>query len=55
MVKFRHRFSLYLLAFFLILVPPGLLYLAAQSNTLGLVYALLATVILGNLLAILVD
>ena len=49
----KNKFEVHLVAFLLIILPPIPLYYAAQSGASGLIWALLALVICGNLLALL--
>ncbi len=48
----KNKFEVHLAAFFLMIIPPIPLYYAAQSGATGLIWALLAFVICGNLLAL---
>jgi VIT1/CCC1 family predicted Fe2+/Mn2+ transporter len=49
----KNKFEVHLVAFLLMVLPPIPLYYAAQSGASGLIWALLALVICGNLLALL--
>jgi len=49
----KNKFEVHLLAFLLMVLPPIPLYYAAQREAPGLIWALLAFVICGNLLALL--
>jgi hypothetical protein len=51
----KHRFTGYLLAFLLMLLPAVPLYLAAQNGSIVWISVLLALIVLGNLLALLLD
>jgi hypothetical protein len=48
----RHKFQAYLIVFFLLSLPPVAMYFSAQSTVW--IFALLAMVVLGNLLSILI-
>jgi len=48
----NHKFAVHLAAFILMILPPIALYFAAQQGATVWVWALLAVVCLGNLLAI---
>jgi hypothetical protein len=50
----EHKFRLHLSALLLMLVPPIPMYFAAQAGATGLVWFLVAFVVLGNLLVIIV-
>ena len=47
-----HKFQVYLVSFLLMMLPPVGLYFAAQGQSVGWIWALLALVIAGNLLAV---
>jgi uncharacterized membrane-anchored protein len=47
-----HKFSLHLTALLLMLIPPIPMYFAAQAGAAGLIWFLVAIVVLGNLLVI---
>jgi len=48
----KHEFAISTLAFLLMIAPPLPMYLAIQAGNEGLAYALLALIILGNLLVL---
>jgi hypothetical protein len=48
----EHVFEAYLIALFLMVVPPIAMYLAAQRGADGWIWALLSLVVLGNLLVL---
>lgn len=48
----EHKFQAYLLAFFLLALPPIALFFVAQTTTWAV--ALLGVVVLGNLLTVLI-
>lgn len=50
-----HKFETHLAAIFFMAVPPVLLYFVAERGALGWIWILLSLVILGNILALLVD
>lgn len=50
----EHKFSLHLTALLLMLIPPIPMYFAAQAGEVGLIWFLVAIVVLGNLLVILI-
>ena len=50
----QNKFRLHLTALLLMLIPPIPMYFAAQAEAVGLIWLLLAIVVLGNLLVILV-
>jgi hypothetical protein len=50
----EHKFQLHLAALLLMLIPPIPMYFAAQSGAAGLIWLLVAIVVLGNLLVIIV-
>jgi hypothetical protein len=47
-----HKFEAHTLSFFLMVLPPAGMFYAAQSGAEGLIWALLALVVSGNLLAV---
>ena len=49
-----NKFQFHLAALLLMLIPPIPMYFAAQAGAVGLIWLLLAIVVLGNLLVILV-
>lgn len=49
----QRRFQIHILAFLLMILPPVVMYFAAQQGASGAIWALLALVVLGNLLALL--
>jgi hypothetical protein len=49
----QRRFQVHILAFLLMILPPVAMYFAAQQGITGAIWALLALVVLGNLLALL--
>jgi hypothetical protein len=51
----KHKYEAYIAAFMLIVLPALPLYIAAQREAAGWIAGLLALVILGNLLAVVVD
>ncbi|MFN2265296.1 MAG: hypothetical protein ACK2UM_13620 [Anaerolineales bacterium] len=50
----ENKFRLHLTALILMLVPPIPMYFAAQAGAAGLIWFLIAIVVLGNILVILV-
>jgi hypothetical protein len=50
----KNTFKVHLIAFLLMIIPPGLLYFAAESGDAGLIWSLLGLIIAGNILVILV-
>lgn len=48
----KSTFKVHLLAFLLMMIPPALLYWAAGSGSLTLIWSLLGLVIAGNILVI---
>jgi hypothetical protein len=50
----EHKFSLHLLALFLMLIPPVPMYFAARGGSLELIWFLVAFVVIGNLLVIII-
>ncbi|MFL7893203.1 MAG: hypothetical protein ACK2UE_01305 [Anaerolineales bacterium] len=50
----ENKFRLHLTALILMLVPPIPMYFAAQARAAGLIWFLIAIVVLGNILVILV-
>jgi len=48
----KNTFKVHLLAFLLMMIPPALLYFAAGSGNLTLIWSLLGLVIAGNFLVI---
>lgn len=50
----ENKFRLHLTALILMLVPPIPMYFAAQAGAAGLIWLLVAIVVLGNILVILV-
>ena len=50
----EHKFQLHLTALLLMLIPPIPMYFAAQTGATGVIWFLVAIVVLGNLLVILV-
>lgn len=50
----ENKFRLHLTALILMLVPPIPMYFAAQAGAAGLIWFLVAIVVLGNILVILV-
>jgi len=59
MQNFKHnlkenKFRLHLTALLLMLIPPIPMYFAAQAGSTGLIWLLVAIVVLGNLLVIIV-
>jgi hypothetical protein len=49
----KNTFRVHLVAFLLMIIPPALLYLAAETGATGAIWLLLAMVITGNILVIL--
>jgi hypothetical protein len=50
----KNKFKVHLVAFLLMIIPPALLYFAAERGASGPIWVLLGLVIAGNILAILV-
>jgi len=50
----EHKFHLHLTALLLMIIPPIPMYFAAQAGATGVIWFLVAIVVLGNLLVILV-
>lgn len=50
-----HKFEFHLVVILLMAIPPLPLYFAAQQDALGWIWVLLSLVVLGNILALLVD
>ncbi len=50
-----HKFETHLAAILLMAVPPVALYFAAERGAVGWIWFLISLVILGNLLALLVE
>ena len=50
----ENKFKLHLTALLMMLIPPIAMYWAAQNGANGLIWFLLAIVILGNLIVIIV-
>lgn len=50
----EHKFRLHLTALLLMLIPPIPMYFAAHAGASGLVWVLVAIIVLGNLLVIIV-
>jgi hypothetical protein len=50
----EYKFHLHLTALLLMLIPPIPMYFAAQAGATGVIWFLVAIVVLGNLLVILV-
>jgi len=47
-----HKFESNVISFLLMILPPVGLFYAAQAGSTGFIYALLALVVAGNLLAV---
>jgi hypothetical protein len=50
----KNTFKVHLIAFLLMIIPPALLYFAAERGDAGLIWSLLGLIIAGNILVILV-
>ena len=50
-----HKYESYLLAFFLMVLPPVPMYFAAQQGAIGWIWGLIGLVVLGNLLVLLIN
>ena len=50
----EYKFHLHLTALLLMLIPPIPMYFAAQTGATGVIWFLVAIVVLGNLLVILI-
>lgn len=50
----QYKYESYLLAFTLMVLPPVLMYFAAQQDAIGWIWGLIGVVLLGNLIALVV-
>jgi hypothetical protein len=49
-----HKYESHLIAFFFMVLPPVLMFFAAQQSAIGWIWGLIGLVVLGNVLVLLI-